>query len=693
MAEASLKIAVNTQEVEKAIVAMDKFDGVNKSALKTMRDMEYKMMDVGRSVSNVEKVTRQITDTTGKYYNATQQVKDGLIAQAKELDSVAKATGRATVAANDSIKANNGANTSYKGTGGAIRNVSYQVQDFATQVGAGTSAATALGQQLPQLLSGFGLMGVVLGTVTAIIIPLFNSFGFFESKADKASKALDRFSNELANVATLGSEVSKFAKDFTETSADGFVKYVEAYNKASATQRKEMDLWLQTKLLVEQAKLNDIASEAQGRQIDFGAGQSGGEATGTMEFKPELDRQRELAIMYRTQADNVKRLQAAVSGDFGAATAGAKATSEQKSQESLAQSYDRKVAAIRAEAETLQISNVERKLAVELANLEIDKAKLGTAEYLKQKDAITQAVIARNTAEEERKLKSYTDTLSEQNKIIELEGQRTSMTTREYERLVEQKRLNIQLDKETAGMSPIGESNYRKVAQAAFDYQQNLKDANYQQQQTFGGGATAALYKYSQDASNLGSQVGSAFTNAFKGMEDAVVQFTMTGKASFSSFAMSVVADIQRILVKQALMGAGAGGGAMGGLIGLGVSLAGSYFGGSAGGDGSSIDSLTSSYGEAHDIPSYAVGTNYVPNDGLAMIHKGEAIIPAKYNNSGGMGGGVNNVVTVNVSTGGGQDSSTSNNQDASKLGALISNVVKATIIKEQRNGGLLSGA
>lgn len=32
-------------------------------------------------------------------------------------------------------------------------------------------------------------------------------------------------------------------------------------------------------------------------------------------------------------------------------------------------------------------------------------------------------------------------------------------------------------------------------------------------------------------------------------------------------------------------------------------------------------------------IPGYDVGTNYVPNDQLAMVHKGEAIIPKKFNN------------------------------------------------------------
>lgn len=33
-----------------------------------------------------------------------------------------------------------------------------------------------------------------------------------------------------------------------------------------------------------------------------------------------------------------------------------------------------------------------------------------------------------------------------------------------------------------------------------------------------------------------------------------------------------------------------------------------------------------------HDIPGYAVGTNYVPSDGLAYLHQGEAVIPKKYN-------------------------------------------------------------
>ena len=53
-----------------------------------------------------------------------------------------------------------------------VRNIAYQIQDLAVQLSMGTNAFIALGQQLPQLLSGFGVAGAVIGAVAAIAIPL-----------------------------------------------------------------------------------------------------------------------------------------------------------------------------------------------------------------------------------------------------------------------------------------------------------------------------------------------------------------------------------------------------------------------------------------------------------------------------------------------------------------------------------------
>ena len=57
-----------------------------------------------------------------------------------------------------------------------LQNASFQVADFATQVGSGTSASIALGQQLPQLLGGFGILGAALGAVVAVAVPLTRAF-------------------------------------------------------------------------------------------------------------------------------------------------------------------------------------------------------------------------------------------------------------------------------------------------------------------------------------------------------------------------------------------------------------------------------------------------------------------------------------------------------------------------------------
>lgn len=76
-----------------------------------------------------------------------------------------------------------------------IQQVGWQVQDFAVQVGAGTSATQAFAQQFPQLASAFGPVGVILGTLGAITIPLaaaaFRSFGDEAQDAGKAASELD----------------------------------------------------------------------------------------------------------------------------------------------------------------------------------------------------------------------------------------------------------------------------------------------------------------------------------------------------------------------------------------------------------------------------------------------------------------------------------------------------------------------
>lgn len=87
-----------------------------------------------------------------------------------------------------------------------FQQVGYQVGDFAVQVGAGTSAVQALGQQLPQLLGGFGAIGAVMGAVVAIGIPLaaalFNSAGGAKdlgTATTEAADAIDTFREAVAN--------------------------------------------------------------------------------------------------------------------------------------------------------------------------------------------------------------------------------------------------------------------------------------------------------------------------------------------------------------------------------------------------------------------------------------------------------------------------------------------------------------
>ena len=139
-------------------------------------------------------------------------------------------------------------------------------------------------------------------------------------------------------------------------------------------------------------------------------------------------------------------------------------------------------------------------------------------------------------------------------------------------------------------------------------------------------GANEALRKYGEQALDTAGQVENALTNAFKGAEDALVNFVQTGKLDFKSLANSIIADIIRIQVRSLISNAASGpsGGGWAGVLGtIGSMFSGSY---------------DSNY--SHEGIHAANGLAYVPYDGMrATLHEGERVM-TKQENAGGGGSG-----------------------------------------------------
>jgi lambda family phage tail tape measure protein len=170
--------------------------------------------------------------------------------------------------------------------------------------------------------------------------------------------------------------------------------------------------------------------------------------------------------------------------------------------------------------------------------------------------------------------------------------------------------------------------------QSALQKTQDYYDKQAKLQEDFGTGAKEALANYLDSARDVAAQSEQVFTNVFQGLEDLVADFVTTGKASFGDFARSVVADLVKIQLKAAFL-----------------QIAGKFdwtsiFATAAKATvGSSASSTPNGTGIGGGLPSYDVGTSFVPKDQIAMIHKGERIIPASMNRQGGWQGGNNSPV------------------------------------------------
>jgi uncharacterized protein YoaH (UPF0181 family) len=105
---------------------------------------------------------------------------------------------------------------------GSIQQAGFQIQDFAVQVGGGTSAMTAFGQQAPQFLGAFGPAGSIAGAIIAIGAVAYNVFTKMGDDALSASEKLE-FMNEV---------IDQIAKNKTDELNQEFADTAEAFDLA-----------------------------------------------------------------------------------------------------------------------------------------------------------------------------------------------------------------------------------------------------------------------------------------------------------------------------------------------------------------------------------------------------------------------------------------------------------------------------
>ena len=194
-------------------------------------------------------------------------------------------------------------------------------------------------------------------------------------------------------------------------------------------------------------------------------------------------------------------------------------------------------------------------------------------------------------------------------------------------------------------------------------------------------GFKAGLREYVNEATDVFTEVKDVTVRAFKGMEDALVEFIMTGKTGFGDMVKSMIADMVRLQVRATMNSA--------------MNLFGSF------NFGSILGSLFANGGimtSAGSVPLKAYSTGGIANSPqMAIYGEGrtpEAYVPLPDGRSipvtmkGSSSGDVNTSITVNVASNGQVSTSRDN---ASMLGKQIESAVISVIVREKRPGGMLS--
>lgn len=204
------------------------------------------------------------------------------------------------------------------------------------------------------------------------------------------------------------------------------------------------------------------------------------------------------------------------------------------------------------------------------------------------------------------------------------------------------------------------------------------------------------------DVSDVASNVSNMTQTAFNGMADSLTDFLMTGKSNFREFAVSILHDIGKMIIKFAIFqslkqGMGLMGFSDGGLVG------GSFATGGYTGDGGKYTPAGIVHKGEYVITKEAtarLGLDYLNYLNYGKMSRGFSNgggvavprVPSTPTSIGGAATSNNVSITVNIDNNGAAQSDVETQADQGKqLGQLIQSKVLEVISREKRVGGLLA--
>ena len=182
-----------------------------------------------------------------------------------------------------------------------VQNASFQLADFAVQVGGGVSATRALSQQLPQLLGGFGMWGAVAGAAVAVVGGLFETMTSGSMTAEEKARKLKE---------TLEGAIGAF-KGITTENLEKAEKQLEAQKARVEATRQT---WEETNKAQNDYASSALANSGKMAQAQQTIAEWLGQQVAAYEYlKAEMERQAQIraAQAEKDLAMEAKRLEAA----------------------------------------------------------------------------------------------------------------------------------------------------------------------------------------------------------------------------------------------------------------------------------------------------------------------------------------------------------------------------------------------